>query len=230
MPIDRRAAAKSRTRRAIVDAAADLMGSRGATFSVDELAAGADVARRTVFNHFDSLDDVVAAVGADAFRSLVDTLERLDAEGRLAAAEHDRSAAEARQGVLADLVATLRGTDLVHPTALLCRAFGLTGPDAPPGRAVRRLTPDDAVPQRVTMLLLRSLADVSNDLADRLARRHPDAARMDVDLTVAALVSQLVVLVGYWLAETGGATDAASVAVWDGLLDHLTPQPRPGEH
>ncbi|MGW6228038.1 helix-turn-helix domain-containing protein, partial [Cellulosimicrobium cellulans] len=63
---DRRAALRARHRRAIVDAAASLMEENGgARFTVDELAARADVARRTIFNHFASLDDVVVEVCED---------------------------------------------------------------------------------------------------------------------------------------------------------------------
>jgi len=53
LSIDRRAALKAKHRAAILQAARDLVDERGGRgFSVDELAARADVARRTVFNHF----------------------------------------------------------------------------------------------------------------------------------------------------------------------------------
>src|SRR4029079_7497903 len=53
---------KAPHRQAIVDAARRLIDAhQGPRFSVDELAAEADVSRRTVFNHFDSLDDVILA-------------------------------------------------------------------------------------------------------------------------------------------------------------------------
>ena len=56
---DRRAALKERSRQAIVQAAAELMDETGGTaFTVDELAERADVSRRTVFNHFASLEEI----------------------------------------------------------------------------------------------------------------------------------------------------------------------------
>lgn len=60
---DRRAALKAKHRAAILQAARDLVDERGGReFSVDDLAARADIARRTVFNHFASLDEVLLAV------------------------------------------------------------------------------------------------------------------------------------------------------------------------
>ena len=60
---NRFAALKARHRRAILDAAKELISEGGAArFSVDQLAERADVSRRTVFNHFASIDDVVTTV------------------------------------------------------------------------------------------------------------------------------------------------------------------------
>ncbi|MEK8226313.1 TetR/AcrR family transcriptional regulator [Oerskovia sp. M15] len=84
---DRRAALKARHRRAIVDAAAALIGESGGTdFSVDELAGRADVSRRTVFNHFGSLDEVVTEVCSEVVGA---ALDRLDA---IASGESTRTA------------------------------------------------------------------------------------------------------------------------------------------
>ena len=60
-----RAAQRRRTRAAIVDAATRLLGE-GKTPSVDEIAAAADVSRRTVYMYFPTLDQVLldATVGA----------------------------------------------------------------------------------------------------------------------------------------------------------------------
>ena len=60
-----REAQRRRTRAAILDAATRLVRD-GATVSVDEVAAAADVSRRTVYMHFASLDQLLldAAVGA----------------------------------------------------------------------------------------------------------------------------------------------------------------------
>ena len=61
----RRPAQKRRTRKAIVDAAMALL-ARGVTPSVNEVAAAADVSRRTIFLYFPSFDQLLldATVGA----------------------------------------------------------------------------------------------------------------------------------------------------------------------
>lgn len=70
---DRRAELKARYRRAILDAADSLIRERGnPQFSVDELAERADVSRRTVFNHFSSLDDVIMTTCARVLSATVD--------------------------------------------------------------------------------------------------------------------------------------------------------------
>ena len=72
LAVDRRGALKARHRQAIVDAARRLIDARqGPRFSVDELAAEADVSRRTVFNHFDSLDDVILAACTEILDAVV---------------------------------------------------------------------------------------------------------------------------------------------------------------
>lgn len=64
-----RPAQRRRTRKAIVDATARLLGE-GRTPTIDEIATAADVARRTVYMHFPSLDLLIldASMGALAGR------------------------------------------------------------------------------------------------------------------------------------------------------------------
>ena len=70
---DRRTELKARYRQAILDAADSLICERGKPqFSVDELAERADVSRRTVFNHFSSLDDVIMTTCTQVLRATVD--------------------------------------------------------------------------------------------------------------------------------------------------------------
>ena len=207
--VGKRALLKARTRRDIVQAAADLMHDGGGVdFSVDDLATRAGVSRRTVFNHFPSLDDVVAAVGADAFGTVRDAL--------LAVAPPTPSGPgrdAARDALRDDLVAALRRAELVAPMASLTRGLGLAGESADAA----------VVPPHQAMLLLRSLSDVSEELAADLARRHADVEALDVELLVAQAMSSLVVLHRHWFARTGGASDGAAHDTWSALLDHLVP-------
>ncbi len=193
----------------------------GVEFSVDDLAARAGVSRRTVFNHFASLDDVVAAVGAGAFGSIRDALRATDVPVH----PTGQDVGDPRAVAVADLVAALRRADLVGQMASLTRGLGL---DRESGRG-------GVIPQHQAMLLLRALSEISDDIAGDLARRHPRLSRLDVDLVVGQTMSSLVVLHRHWLQETGAATDAASRAIWAGLLDHLAPgatpaRPSEGHH
>ncbi|WP_251152534.1 TetR/AcrR family transcriptional regulator [Cellulosimicrobium sp. Marseille-Q4280] len=205
-PADRRAALRQRHRRAIVDAAAALLDERnGAPFTVDELAARADVARRTVFNHFSSVDDVVAEVGARVLGEVAADF------GASAAAPRD----DERDGSLFDeLAELLRATDLVAPMAYLTRVLGSEGCAEPS--------------PRVTAMVARTFTDLSERLVVGLSRRHPEADLLDVQLLVASFMSGIMVVHRHWWEATGAADDAASREVWSGLLDHLVERARHG--
>ncbi len=193
-PIDRRAASKQRSHRAIVDAAAALIRETGgAGFTVDELAGRADVARRTVFNHFASVEDIVTAVCVDILGVVVDDL---------ATEAPDTSDAS----LLDELAEALRSANLVTPLSYLTRVVGARGARTSPGQA---------------LLVLRAAADVSDRLAERLARRHPEVDRFDVDVLVASLMGGLAVVHRRWAEQTGASDDDASRLVWTTLVDRM---------
>lgn len=82
-----RPAQRRRTRRAIIAATMRLV-SEGKTPTIDEIAAAADVARRTVYTHFPTLDQLIleASMGAMAdseveaeFEPDADVADRVDA-------------------------------------------------------------------------------------------------------------------------------------------------------
>lgn len=193
-----------------MDAAAALMAERGVDFTVDELARRADVARRTVFNHFASLDDVVLVVCSRLLSGVVD--EFLAAAVTTPTPGEASAEGSASISVMFDeVVHALVHTDLVGPMAYLTRVLG--DPAASPGRAA---------------LLLRSVHDLSADFALAMAERHPEADPLDVQLLVNALMSGLMVLHPHWLARTGGADDDVSRAVWDELVQRLVAAVREG--
>lgn len=195
-PIDRRAASKQRSHRAIVDAAAALIRETGgAGFTVDELAARADVARRTVFNHFASVEDIVTAVCVDILGVVVDDL---------ATDAPDTPASDA--SLLDELAEALRSANLVTPLSYLTRVVGARGARTSPGQA---------------LLVLRAAADLSDRLAERLARHHPEVDRFDVDVLVASLMGGLAVVHRRWAEQTGASDDDASRLVWTALVDRM---------
>lgn len=193
----RRAALKERHRQAIVDAAAALMDETGGTqFTVDELAARADIARRTVFNHFASMDDIVTAVFTDVLGDVVEAF----------VADPDPSGPAAGSTMLEEITAALRGTDLVAPMSYLTRTLG--------GQ------PGTAGPMRLD-LMLRAFTAMSEALAHAVRRRHPEVAPVDADLLVSALAAGLMAIHRHWHAATDARDDENSRQVWDALVEQL---------
>ncbi|RIQ18323.1 TetR/AcrR family transcriptional regulator [Jiangella rhizosphaerae] len=198
---DRRTASKAARRQAIIDAALALArehGRRG--FSVDQLAERADVSRRTVFNHFGSLDEILLAAHAQVMDVLIDDFDRRSA----ATPVGDGSLAS----VFDEVSAALRATDLVGPMAALTHLLDGLDDDDQAGPAGQGL---------VREVMHRTTARLAADIA----RRSPDADELDIDLLVHSLVGGLVVLHAHWSARTGAADDDASRAVWAELLERL---------
>ncbi|MDA1360344.1 TetR/AcrR family transcriptional regulator [Glycomyces luteolus] len=192
--VDRRAALKAKSRKAILDAAAALMRERRSTnFSVDELAAAADVSRRTVFNHFDSLEAVVTAV---AGHMLVDIVDAMEAE----AASGDGAT------VLDDLAAAASADHLVPTVAYLIEILGGV-PEHPD--------------ERGAVLMQRALALFTAQMPAAITRRHPHVDELDVALLVAAYSGGLLGLVERWAAATGGTDTPESQRLWNDLLARL---------
>lgn len=203
-PSDRRARIREGHHRAIIDAAASLLGAKGADgFTVEELARRAEVSRRTVFNHFGSVDDIVITVCTEVLGDLVETFE----------SRPSAPAGTSDAGVFDELAEALRSTDLVAPIAYLTRVLG---------------TSDNDSSQRRAVVLLRAFTEVSERVAAEMLRRHPEADELTTRLLVSSLIGGLVVLHTHWLAATGGSADTASRAVWDELLDQLIRQTRDG--
>ena len=203
--VDRRSALKARHRQAIVDAARRLIDERnGPRFSVDELAREADVSRRTVFNHFESLDDVILAACTEILDGVVAAFEERAAGAPVA----DRPLG----AVFDELVRTLRSSDLAQLTAYLWLALG--GADAPPARQ-----------QQFMQVALSRIAD---DLTTEVLSRNPAADPLDVQLLVSSLLHGVAVIAHRWIDETGGTVDRTSRAAWDRLLDRLLARMRSG--
>lgn len=200
LPPDRRALLKERHRRAIIDAGAALIEERdGVRFTVDELAERADVSRRTVFNHFGTLDDVVVAVCNDVLGGLVERFL-------------DRALPTPGGSMVDDVAHALAQTDLVTPMAYLTRVLGPPGAQSAPRTAV----------------MLRSLSDLGDRFAAAMTARYRDADPLTTDLLCHSLMTGLIVLHRHWYERTGGTDDAASRELWSGLVGHLVEITRDG--
>lgn len=187
MTIDRRAALRQRHREAILRAADELLREGGAgSFTVEDLAERADVARRTIFNHFSSVDEIVTCVCSGVLSGVID---------EFVARRPCPPTAEGSTSTIVDEVAeALRSTDLVAPMAFLTRTLCVYEPESP----------------AVASLLLRVFGDLSSRLTAAITDRHPHADPLEVGLLVAAVTSGLVVIHRSWWERTGAADDAAS--------------------
>ncbi|MBR8743051.1 TetR/AcrR family transcriptional regulator [Nocardiopsis sp. MG754419] len=214
-PADRREALKARHRRAIIDAAAELMTEIGGTdFTVDQLAARADVSRRTVFNHFKTVDDITLEV----FREMLGVvLDNVDA---------NLGAADGRTSMFDRVAAALRVTDLVTPITELTRIFHDEDEDGRPTQILdlgyRALDPRQAV------LFERAITDLGTRIAATTLRHHPSADPLEVDLMCGALVGGALAVVRHWASTTGGVDSPESRRVWDTLLDRMIATYRDG--
>jgi AcrR family transcriptional regulator len=203
-PRDRREALKSRHRRAIVDAASALMTERGNTgFTVDQLSERADVSRRTVFNHFRSLDDIVLEVFGEMLEAFVDSIE-----ANLPAVTGDRAG-----NMFDELAAAIRRTDLVTSVTRLKRLLRQEGNEPAPSQSA---------------LFERAINDLSVRLAAIMTRRHPHADPLVVDLMCGAVISGGAITVQRWERTTGGVDSDDSRRVWADLLDRMLAVTRDG--
>lgn len=199
---DRRAVLKNRHRQAIVDAAAALLDERSGTdFTVDELAQRADVSRRTIFNHFASVDDVVTEVCGDALSSVVESLAAVPAgDGP-------------ETSMIEEMAAAFRSADFVGPMSYLTRVLGCPDQDPSPHQA---------------LMTLRVFTDVSDRLLGAMLRRRPDADKLALHLLVGSLAGGVGVLYHHWAAETGAVDTPESRQIWARHLERLIEAVRDG--
>ena len=204
-PPDRRAALKARHRAAILAAAHDLVEERGGPrFNVDELAERADVARRTVFNHFASIDEVLLALSADALEVIIDEF--------IAAVAASPVGDGSRASMFAELAEMLQHTDLPSVIAAVSKILGDPDGDDARGRALTHET----------------FARVTERLLHEVARRYPEADPLDTEVLVGSLMHGVVVIAKRWVGQSCGSTDARSRADWDHLLARITDTIRSG--
>jgi TetR/AcrR family transcriptional regulator of autoinduction and epiphytic fitness len=196
--IDRRSAVKARHRRAILDAANALI-SEGVRFSVDQLAERADVSRRTIFNHFTSIDDVVITVCTEMLHVVIDGFRTTVTSGE-------------RESMFTDVAGALRATDVPGIISYLWRALG-------------GFTPDN---QQSSQIFHATVVRTSEEMALELARKYPEADPLDAAILVSSLMNGTVVIAIHWIAVTAAEIDEQSRDLWRSLLDRMIDTVRTG--
>jgi len=203
--VDRRSVLKARHRRAILDAAKDLLVEHGGPgFSVEELAARADVSRRTVFNYFTSLTDVVLSAATETLEDSINDVH--------AATAATSGGAATRAEVFDAIAEILRGAALPAVVRALYRALGAE---------------HEAGRMRAKQLEAEAFSRVADHLSAEFARRNPAVDQLDLDLLVVSLVHGVGVIAHHWVVSTD-MTGPDAHAVWDRLFDRLLATVRAG--
>jgi TetR/AcrR family transcriptional regulator of autoinduction and epiphytic fitness len=202
---DRRAALRARHHRAILDAARVMIAEQGiAGFNVDVIAERADVSRRTVFNHFSSVDDLVTTSCTEELAVVIESFR---------AAVNARPAGPgSRASMFEDVAAALRTTDIPRVIAFLWNALG-------------GFAPEDSRPQQ---LFQATFSRTTQELAHELAERNTDVDELEAGFLVSSLMHGVEVLAHHWIASTGATTDDDARALWTTLLERLIASVRTG--
>ena len=209
---DRRTHLRHQRHAAIVEAARTLATDHGADgFTVDRVATLAGVSRRTVFNHFAGVDQLLVAVCEQILTEV--TLELLESL-ELRTATLPEGAAGSRAALEA-LCESTRSVDLPTAIATIHRVLG--GPDPADERA-------DAIART-------ALEHVVGRLRERLVARAPGVDPLDLELTMTLLTSGLAAIGGRWVEQHPDLTTDVPLDArrdWDHLLDRLLHRLRSG--
>ncbi len=202
---DRRTTLKVRHRGAILAAARGLIDERGGPyFTVDELADRADVSRRTVFNHFASLDEIVLTLCDEALEVIIDDF--------IATVVAMPAGDGSRSSMFDEISHSLTTADIPGAVESMARILGEPGSDA----------------SREQTLSARAFTRAADRLLDEVLRRNPTADVLDAELLVGSLMNGVIVVVGHWIREVGIRLDGTGRAAWQGLLGTLLSSVRSG--
>lgn len=196
--IERRIAEKARHRAAILASARALVDEReGSDFSVDELASRAGVARRTIFNHFASLDDVLLTACEEALSVVVDDF--------IAHVSETPVGAGSRASVFAEIADAFRTADLPDAIETIVRLVGIPGDPT----------------SRADVLTQTAFSRAAAQLLHEVVRRNPDADPLDAELLVSSLMNGVVVIAKHWITQSPSGSAPRSRQHWDELLTRL---------
>lgn len=202
--LDRRAALKARHRQAILDAAEELIRERGnPRFSVDELAERADVSRRTVFNHFASLDDIVVTSCTQLLTGTVEEFRAVTGSPLVSDG--------GREALLDEFAAGMSRIDLPSVISYLAGVLFDEGADG-----------------RSHSVMYDVFTRTTEQMSREVAARSVAADELEVEILVGSLMNGVAVIARRWIERTGGTLDEQSRALWLELLDRLIATVRSG--
>lgn len=203
--LDRRSALKTRHRAAILRAARELVGERGGPrFSVEELADRADVARRTVFNHFASIDEVLLTLCDEVLDVLIDDFVAVVA----ATPVGDRT----RASMFDEIADTFRSADLPRAITTIVQILGTPATEDSRGQVLGNT----------------AFSRVGDRLVEEVQRRNADTDPLDAELLVSSLMSGIIVISTHWITLTGAVVNDRSRREWQRLLSRLIDAVRSG--
>lgn len=195
---DRREAQKQRTREQILQAAEALVNQqRSARFSVDELAERADVSRRTIFNHFASLDDVLITLASERLRPFISHFA-----DTIGAAEPPVT----RACVFDAALKTLNRGDLLDTIAFFARSLG----------------DESGVIDHSDILFHTTLTRTGEALIAEIVRASDCLDEFDAEVVVNQAISGIDAAAKHWARETDTNLTPASRERFSELLARVT--------
>lgn len=174
-----------------------------ARFSVDELAERADVSRRTVFNHFASLDEVVVMAAAEILSHIID---------ELAAQFGDDEPSDL--SFLEQMAAVTRANQVVPIMARLVRLLGGEGSE---------------LSHHEVDLAQRAFAQLDERITDLIVCADNGLDSFPSQLIAVTFTAGVFHLFRRWSTATGAVDTPASRQLWDELLTQLVELLRDGE-
>jgi TetR/AcrR family transcriptional regulator, regulator of autoinduction and epiphytic fitness len=194
---------RDRRRQVIIEAAADALITHGRDgFRVEYVAERAMMSRRTVFNYFPAVAELVAEAVAERYGDIVANVRSLPLSvGDLASGE----------AALDDLIATMRCTDVLEPSAALSVVF--------------RGQPEPVM----TALSIAVVGVLSEQLAAELGHRYPTTDPGENRLLAANVLSGYVLLMRRWRAEHDGRADTVALTEWQATQERYFVHLRAGQ-